>query len=136
MYSRIPFPVEIREVDDGSSSSIPPFEIEAFRTTHVDFDSIGYSIRDKKGYRVVVSGDTTPTKELRSKVAGSDLAVLEATFEDGNEVYAETYGHMTQSQALDIGKSARSLLLVHQMPMNYFLKMTCAKIATVESPQS
>ncbi len=128
MYSKPPFEIKVVEVEEGVNVELGPFFIQPFRTAHVDLSSIGYSIRDPTGYRVVVSGDTVATARLRQAVLGADLAILESTFEDGQEEYAKEFGHMTLSQAKSLGKLAKKTLLVHQMPQDYFRVMTCAAI--------
>ena len=128
MYSEIPFEVVVKEVEQGNEMNIDNFEISPFRAAHVDFDSMGYNIRDQEGYRIVVSGDTMATPELLAVVKGADLAILESTFEDGQEKYAKAFGHMTVSEARSVGKLAKKTLLVHQMPQDYFAQMTCAKL--------
>jgi ribonuclease BN (tRNA processing enzyme) len=129
MYSELPFKVVLKEMEEGDNFSLDPFEISPFRAEHVDFDSMGYNIRDIDGYKVVVSGDTRASSQLDSAVRGADLAILESTFEDGQEKYAEVYGHMTVSEATRVGKLAKKTILVHQMPQDYFAKMTCADIS-------
>lgn len=128
MYSELPLKVIVKEMEDGDKFSLRPFEIATFRAEHVDFDSIGYDVRDNNGYRIVVSGDTRANNHLETAVNGADLAILESTFEDGQEKYAEAYGHMTVSQATKVGRLAKKTILVHQMPQDYFAKMTCADI--------
>lgn len=134
MYSRLPFEVSVEEMEEGTRTRLGPFLIEPFRTNHVDFDSTGYSVTGSGGYRVVVSGDTRASQSLRKRVAGADLAVLESTFEDGQEEYASAFGHMTVSQAKDVGRLARRTILIHQMPQYYFKEMTCAVINAERSP--
>ncbi len=134
MYSTLPFEVSLEEADEAGKVNIGPFAVESFRANHIDFHSIGYSISDMSGYRVVVSGDTTASPTLRSRVRGADIAVLESTFEDGQEEYAMTYGHMTASQAREVGKLAKRAVLIHEMPQEYFKKMTCSVIEANEVP--
>jgi ribonuclease BN (tRNA processing enzyme) len=128
MYSEIPFKVIVEEAEEGNKIPLDSFEISPFRAAHVDFDSIGYNIRDLNGYRVVVSGDTMVSDRLLAAVTGADLAILESTFEDGQERYAEAFGHMTVGEATKVGKLAKKTILVHQMPQEYFAQMTCAKL--------
>ena len=129
MYGKISFKVIFKEANEGSKIQIGQFGISPFRAIHVDFDSIGYSIQDLKDKtRVVVSGDTIASAKLRNKVRGADLAILESTFEDGQEKYAKAFGHMTISQAREVGRLAKKTILVHEMPQHYFKIMTCAVI--------
>lgn len=126
MYSDLPFEVKVNEVEEGDRLTIGEFQISPFRASHVDFDSIGYSISDSDGYRVVVSGDTRANEKLEDVVRGADVAILESTFEDGQEKFAESFGHMTVGQASKVGELAKKTILIHQMPQEYFSKMTCA----------
>ncbi len=131
MYSKIPFKVILKELGDGGATKfkIGSLEISFFRAAHVDFESIGYSIRDcQDGFRVVVSGDTMASQKLIRKVKGADLAILESTFEDGQEKFAKAFGHMTTSQAKKVGRLAKKAILVHQVPQEYFKIMNCAVI--------
>ena len=131
MYSKIPFKVILKEVGDDETTKVKigSFEISSFRAAHVDFESIGYSIRDSQdGFRVVMSGDTMASRKLIREVKDADLAILESTFEDGQEKFARAFGHMTTSQAKKVGRLAKKAILVHQMPQEYFRIMTCAVI--------
>ena len=131
MQTPLPFAVELVAMEDGSRLRIGPFEVRAFRSDHVDYDSIGYTIVDPAGYRVVISGDTRACPALRKAAKGADLAILESTFEDGQEEFAREYGHMTVGQAKEVGSLAKKATYVHRMPQEYFSKMTCAKLPTV-----
>ncbi len=130
MQTPLPFGVELRQVEDGSRFQTGPFRIEAFRSDHVDYHSIGYTIVDSTGFKVVLSGDTRASDDLRKAVKGADLAILESTFEDGQEAFAKEYGHMTAKQAKEVGSLAKRAVYVHKMPQEYFAKMTCAKLPT------
>jgi len=77
----------------------------------------------------VVSGDTTASERLREEVKGADLAIVESTFEDGQEDYARLYGHMTVSQSKGIGRLAKNYIPIHQMPQDYFEKMKNCAVA-------
>lgn len=133
MHSPLPFSIQLKEMEGGSRFNVGPFQVRAFRSDHVDYHSIGYTIVDPDGYRVVVSGDTRASASLRTAVKGADLAVLESTFEDGQEAFAEEYGHMTVSQAKEVGSLAKDAIYVHSIPQEYFTTMTCAKLPTVQT---
>jgi ribonuclease BN (tRNA processing enzyme) len=135
MYSRLPFRAEIDEVEEGMMVGLGPFMIEPFAIEHSDLPSLGYSVSDSSGYRVVISGDAVAGRGLRRRVLGADLAVLESTFEDGQEKYARAYGHMTVGQARSVGRLAKRVVLVHQMPQDYFERMTCSVIEGEEAPR-
>ena len=134
MYSHLPFEAKVDEVEEGGKVDLGPFVIEPFATEHSDLPSVGYSVSDSSGYRVVISGDAVASRGLRRRVTGADLAVLESTFRDGQEKYARAYGHMTVSQARGLGRLAKRVMLVHQMPQDYFEKMTCSVIDAEKAP--
>ena len=130
MYAELPFKATVDEVDGGEAFEVGGFHVVTFGAEHVDAHTLGYSVSDSDGYRVVVSGDTRPSASLEKQMKGADLAILESTFEDGQEEYAEAYGHMTRSQARHIGRMAKRAVFVHQMPQDYFARMTCSDIST------
>jgi len=130
MQPPLPFKVDLVEMGGGSMFSVGPFKVTAFRSNHVDYHSIGYTVVDPAGYRVVVSGDTRACGALRKAVKGADLAILESTFVDGQEAFAKEFGHMTTKQAKGVGSLARKAVYVHNMPQEYFSKMTCARLPT------
>jgi ribonuclease BN (tRNA processing enzyme) len=128
MYSELPFAVEVNEVGDGRAFRVGGFHVVPFKADHVDAHTLGYSISDVRGFRVVISGDTRSSSELKKQAIGADLAILESTFEDGQERYASTYGHMTRRQAERIGRLAKKAIFIHQMPQDYFAQMTCSDV--------
>ena len=126
MYEPLPFQVRLIELGESESTSIGELEATAFSVEHGSANAFGYSIRDRQGFRVVVSGDTLSCKSLEHNVEGADVAVLEATYDDDHEDLALKYGHMTTSQALAVGKEAKRTILVHSNPEYYFQKFQCA----------
>jgi len=126
MYEPLPFDVRLIELGECESTSIGELEATAFSVEHGSANAFGYSIQDKQGFRVVVSGDTVSCKSLEHNVEGADVAVLEATYADDQEDLASKYGHMTRSQALALGKMAKRTVLVHSNPEYYFKKFQCA----------
>ena len=117
MYSSPTYPVEITEVNDGDRFRLGEVNISAFSVEHEKgFPSLGYSIYDPEGVKVVVSGDTRPCENLEREVDGADVAVLECTL--GKKRKNMTIGHMTRGEAEELGRKARKLILIHQK-MNY-----------------
>ena len=117
MYRSLTYPVEIKEVTDGDRFRLGEVNISAFSVEHEkDFPSFGYSIYDPEGFKVVVSGDTRPCENLEREVEGTDIAVLECTL--GKKRKSMTIGHMTRSEAEELGRKARKLILIHRK-MNY-----------------
>jgi ribonuclease Z len=117
MYSSLTYPVEMMEVTDKDTFRVGEVKISAFSVEHEkEFPSLGYSIYDSQGFKVVVSGDTRPCENLEREVEGADLAVLECTLGEKRETI--TTGHMTRSEAEKLGGKAKKLILIHRK-MNY-----------------
>jgi ribonuclease Z len=117
MYRSLTYPVEITEVTDKDRFGLGEVNISAFSVEHEkEFSSLGYSIHDPEGFKVVVSGDTRPCENLEREVDGADVAILECTL--GKKRKNMTIGHMTRSEAEKLGRKARKLILIHRK-MNY-----------------
>jgi ribonuclease Z len=117
MYRSLTYPVEIMEVTDKDRFRLGEVNISTFSVEHEkEFPSLGYSIYDPEGFKVVVSGDTRPCENLEREVNGADVAILECTL--GKKRKTITIGHMTRSEAEKLGRKARKLILIHRK-MNY-----------------
>lgn len=71
---------------------------------------------ERKGLRLVISGDTAPCEALTEAAAGADLLICDATYgSDDCEQDAAEYGHSTFSQAARTAAEAgvRKLWLTH-----------------------
>lgn len=81
------------------------------REVHPD-DVLGETI---KGTKLVFTGDTGRTDNLREVVAGADALVIEATFLHQDAELAASYGHITAAQAatLAVEMGVKGLLLNH-----------------------
>lgn len=125
MYYSPQFPISLVELSDGDEKEIGDWMIRAFGVAHASSRSIGYSILDDDGFRVVISGDTQRCTNLEREVIGADIAILECTFENKDRKLAEEYGHMVRSDAEALGRSAKQFLLIHSSPEGYFDKISC-----------
>jgi ribonuclease BN (tRNA processing enzyme) len=126
MYEPLPFRVRLIQLAENEGVVLDGLEATAFAVRHGTTKAFGYSIKDEQGFRVVVSGDTITCKSLERNVEGADVAVLEATYADEFVDLASKYGHMTRSQALELGKKAKRTILVHSNPEYYFRTFQCA----------
>jgi ribonuclease Z len=81
------------------------------RVIHPD-DVLGETI---KGTKVVFTGDTAQTNNLREVVAEADALVIEATFLHQDAALAAAYGHITAAQAATLAAETgvKGLLLNH-----------------------
>jgi len=101
--------------------------IKCFEVSHAGTSSLGYTISNRSGQRIAVSGDTRPCPNLEREVECADLALLESTYGDADARYAERHGHMITSEARAIGKKAKRSVLIHTSPKEYFGKITCGQ---------
>jgi ribonuclease Z len=71
--------------------------------------------KERKGRKIVYSGDTTPSQQMVEFAKGADLLIHESTFEGiyGDKAYE--MGHSTSVQAAEIAKNAnvQRLILTH-----------------------
>jgi ribonuclease Z len=74
--------------------------------------------QSRKGRKIVISGDTTPTEGMIAFSKDADVLVHEATFDSQLADIAKEYGHTTAAQAADIARNAgvEKLFLYHISP--------------------
>ena len=69
----------------------------------------------RKGYKVVISGDTKSCENTIKYSQGADVLIHESTFGEGDEERAAKLGHSTSKQAAEVAKAAgvKRLILTH-----------------------
>jgi ribonuclease Z len=70
---------------------------------------------ERKGRRIVYSGDTRPCSDMINFSQGVDILIHESTFDNSHQDKAVENGHSTASEAAKIAKTAqvRKLILTH-----------------------
>lgn len=120
----IPFKILARECPVREPFDLAGMIVEAFPVIHSgdivragtlrQVPAVGYRI-SCNSESVAVSGDTADCPALRELIRDADIAFIEATFpadaEIGKDVPAKT--HLTEKQAIEIGKAAKDYILVH-----------------------
>ena len=119
MYNSPSFQISLLELSDEDEKRIEGWKIKVFGVSHTSSRSLGYSILDDDGFKVVVSGDTRRCENLEREVSGADIAIIECTFEDKDRKSADEYGHMVRSEAEEIGRKAKRSILIHRFPEGY-----------------
>jgi ribonuclease Z len=73
---------------------------------------------DRKGRKVVISGDTTPIEKMVDFAKDADILIHDSTFESEFEEVSTDYGHTTAFQAGEIASKANvdRLYLIHISP--------------------
>ena len=75
--------------------------------------------KPRKGLHVAITGDTMPSRILRSYAFSADLLIHDATYGDNDqEAEAELWGHSTFRQAAEIARDAE----VGQLWLTHFLQ--------------
>ncbi len=108
----------VMEYDPAKLMTIGDLTIEFLPGRHY-VPSWGFSIRDRAGRRVVISGDTGPNEALVEAARGAELFIVESTLLSAAED-DKIRGHLTVDEALDMGARADAgcTVLVHHPPQN------------------
>jgi ribonuclease Z len=114
----ITYKIELRKIKEIKSFRRKNVTVKPFPVIHKEYLPDGIKTRQVPaiGYKftfnemkICYGGDTAYCKELVQHAKNSDLAILEA----GHEEETPDEMHMTQKEAISIGKSARDYFLVH-----------------------
>jgi len=72
----------------------------------------------RKGRKIVISGDTKPTKKMIDFAKFADILIHDSTFDSKLQDIANDYGHSTACQSAEIAKNAKinKLFLTHISP--------------------
>lgn len=118
----VPFKINRREVTgvDGLTINgicVKPFVVVHHGSTQADgitarLPSSGYELY-YGGERVVYTGDCGLNSELEERVAGADLAIIEATMDEPGGV-TEAKVHLSLENAIKLAETARAALIVHR----------------------
>jgi ribonuclease BN (tRNA processing enzyme) len=103
------------EEKGNSQFNIEDLKIQTLKLEHTK-EAIGYRITDKKGKKIVYSGDTDYCENLIRLSKDADLLITECSFPDKIKVK----GHLTPKLAAKAAQAAKvkRLLLVHLYPIH------------------
>ncbi|NUN07609.1 MAG: ribonuclease Z [Ignavibacteriaceae bacterium] len=119
VYSNtISYRINLRKIGNSRKIKASGMEVKPFPVLHREYElsddrnvnvpALGYKFYFTD-MSICYGGDSARCEPLEKMVKGSDLAVLEAGFEEG-----EPEGmHMSVSEAAEIGKTAKNFFLVH-----------------------
>lgn len=89
---------------------------------------------DRKGLKVTYCTDTRPTESIIQNAKHADLFICEGMYgEDGKEVKAKEYKHMTMYEAAELAKKAevQELWLTHYSPSLVFPEQFESKVKRI-----
>lgn len=114
----IPYQVTLKKIRNSDKFRMAGVQVTPFEVIHKEklissaetrqVPALGYKF-SYKGVKICYSGDTAYSAGLAAMAKGADVAILEA----GNDENIDDGIHMTESQAAEIGKSAKEYFLVH-----------------------
>jgi ribonuclease BN (tRNA processing enzyme) len=125
LYSKSsPYSLVSKELEEEKTVKLSTFQVRPFAARHRGSISgknemipcFGYTLTAAQ-IKVVISGDTGPTRKLMEEVREADFAIIEATFADDDVLAPDT--HLSISQAAKIGKMAKEFCLVHLTERSY-----------------
>jgi ribonuclease BN (tRNA processing enzyme) len=105
---------DVREVEGGDRFEVGPFRILAGRMSHLGIPALGFLI-ENDGNSLCYSGDTGPTEELLQLARGSNTLLIEATYQNGDNL---TSFHLSSRQAGEYASEGGvgRLVLTHILP--------------------
>jgi ribonuclease Z len=120
----IPFQIHARECLPRKEIDFIGMAVEAYPVVHSGdiaragklsrVPAMGYRI-SCQGETVAISGDSADCPALRELAKDADIALIEATFPTNTNVSRDVLSatHLTEGQAIEIGRTAKDYLLVH-----------------------
>ncbi|MEW5807100.1 MAG: MBL fold metallo-hydrolase [Acidobacteriota bacterium] len=123
------FKLHLKEIREGEAITLGNMNVIPFAARHIGsisgrselIPAVGYTIifkdKDAGDLKIVISGDTGPSRKLMDEVRGADYAIIEASFAEDQGILPDT--HLSVSQAARIGKLAREFCLVHLTDQSY-----------------
>ena len=107
------FPIEVRELGDGESLTLPGGGVLSARRVPHTPESVAYSIEHERR-RVVYTGDTGPDDALGAWAARADILLAECSLPKAMRVES----HLTPEDCAELAAAARprTLVLTHFYP--------------------
>ena len=86
--------LQLKTILPGKPFKINSYTITAYKVNH-SVHAVGYIIEDKKGKRLLYTGDTGPTDEIWEVAKDIQCAIIEVSFPDKLKAMAIKTGHLT-----------------------------------------
>ncbi len=113
-----PFQLDVKEIDSEvtlNKITVTPFPVQ-HRGSIIgggelpDIPTLGYAI-EKKGEKIVFTGDTGYFDKLKTYMSNANLAILEGSHKEKGSTF-----HLSIPQAEELGKLAKNHLIIHKIP--------------------
>lgn len=124
-FTRIPGPkrpiLRLNPIRAGRAVKINGYTVTAFSVSH-SVAAAGYLIEDKRGKRLLYTGDTGPTEAIwKAALRPLDCAIIEVSFPNSMKAMAIKTGHLTpelfKKELLKMKNIPRMLLITHPKPL-------------------
>ncbi len=115
--------IKLREIKYGMSLKIDGYKVTAYKVNH-SVPAAAYVIEDKKGKRVLYTGDTGPTNALWKAACRKRIhrAIIEVSFPDRMKTMAINTGHLTPGLLKEEIKKMKiipdEILITHPKPQH------------------
>ncbi|MBI4685437.1 MAG: 3',5'-cyclic-nucleotide phosphodiesterase [Nitrospirae bacterium] len=86
--------IKFSEIVAGSTTKLGGYKVTAYKVSH-SVPAVGYVIEDKKGKRLLYTGDTGPTDTIWEKAGKLHSSIIEVSFPNRMEALAIETGHLT-----------------------------------------
>jgi ribonuclease BN (tRNA processing enzyme) len=110
----------LRAIIPGKPFKISSYTITAHKVSH-SVPAVGYIIEDKKGRRLLYTGDTGPTDSIWKSAGEINCAIIEVSFPNRLKAMALKTGHLTSRLLLkEISKMEplpERILITHPKPL-------------------
>ncbi|MEW6067884.1 MAG: 3',5'-cyclic-nucleotide phosphodiesterase [Nitrospirota bacterium] len=110
----------LKPISPGKPFEINGYTITAYNVNH-SVPAVGYIIEDRKGRRLLYTGDTGPTDAIWKAARRINCAIIEVSFPNKLKAMAIKSGHLTASLLMEEVKKMKSLpekiLVTHPKPL-------------------
>jgi ribonuclease BN (tRNA processing enzyme) len=112
--------LELEGILPGKPFKINSYTITAYKVNH-SVHAVGYIIEDRKGKRLLYTGDTGPTDKIWEAAKDIQCAIIEVSFPDKLKAMAIKTGHLTAGLLMkEINKMKdlpEKILITHPKPL-------------------
>lgn len=111
--------LKLKAITPGRSFRACGYKIKACNVNHT-IPALGFIVEDRKGKRLLYTGDTGPTEEIWKQAGKIDCAIIEVSFPNSMKELAIKTGHLTpallQKEIRKMESPPARILVTHLKP--------------------